>query len=185
MNSPIRRSSAANPDLDWSQVRETVLMLTLAVTQIEKGMRDGDDSITMLADLFTGMMSNAEEILKAANALPDSLEKSLIIANFHDISTKMHKAIVAFQFYDKLAQRLTHVNLSLQSLGDLIAAPERLYNPTEWRNLQERIKSKYNIETDRRMFDAILAGASIEEALSLGESEFHLPDVEEEGIELF
>ena len=33
-----RGSSAHNPDLNWSQVRETVLMLELAAVQIETAM---------------------------------------------------------------------------------------------------------------------------------------------------
>ncbi len=36
-------SSAQNPDLDWSQGRETVRMVNLAVAQIEMSMTEGDD----------------------------------------------------------------------------------------------------------------------------------------------
>lgn len=33
--------------LDWSQVRETVRMINLAVAQIEMSMNEGDDSIEL------------------------------------------------------------------------------------------------------------------------------------------
>ncbi|MDM8516422.1 hypothetical protein QUF76_09500 [Desulfobacterales bacterium HSG16] len=163
-------SSSANPDLDWSQVRETVLMLNLAAAQIEQAMRDGDDSVTALAGLFTSMMDNARAISSAAEKLPEGEVKDTVTENYEDISQKMNTAIVAFQFYDKLAQRLAHVCESLSYLGELIGDYHRLYSPREWNGLQELIKSKYNNEEDRKMFQAILDGSSVEEALKCGET---------------
>ncbi|MDM8524777.1 hypothetical protein QUF80_15520 [Desulfococcaceae bacterium HSG8] len=165
MHEKIIPSDAISPDLDWSQIRETVFMLNLAVAQIERAMREGDDSVTELSNSFTSMMENVGAIGEAAEELPDSGEKFAITKNFREISEKMNTAIVAFQFYDKLAQRLSHVCQSLASLGELITNPYRLYNPREWRGLKEKIKSRYHIDSDKQMFDAILRGASIEEAL--------------------
>ena len=39
-NNHPRGTSAHMPDLNWSQVRETVLMLELAAVQIESAMKD-------------------------------------------------------------------------------------------------------------------------------------------------
>ncbi len=163
-------SSSANPDLDWSQVRETVLMLNLAVAQIEKAMRDGDDSVTALAEMFTSMMDNVRAISSVTEQLPQGEIKAEVTKNYEEMSDKMNTAIVAFQFYDKLAQRLAHVCESLSYLGELIGDYQRLYSPREWNGLQELIKSKYNNEEDRKMFQAILDGTSVEEALRLGET---------------
>ena len=49
----LRPSTAARPDLDWSQVRETILMLDLAVAQMEMAMRDSADSVDVLTHAFT------------------------------------------------------------------------------------------------------------------------------------
>lgn len=160
-------STYNTPDLDWSQVRETVLMLNVATAQIEHAMRDGDDSITKLAELFTGMMGHIQIIGKAVEYLADSPAKTAIASNFQETSQKTHEAIVAFQFYDRLLQRLTHVTNSLADLADLISDPERLYNPYEWYGLQARIKSKYTLFQDRQMFEAVLNGASVAEALEI------------------
>jgi hypothetical protein len=81
----------------------------------------------------------------------------------------MNGAIVALQFYDKLSQRLTHISHALASMAELINNPERLTSPYEWHGLQEMIKSKYTNEPDRAMFDAILNGSSVEEAIKLSE----------------
>lgn len=179
-------SKAAKPDLDWSQIRESVLMLNLAVAQIEKTMRDGDDSVTALAEMFTSIMGNVQAIRKAAENLPDNEDKSAIQENFLGASEKMRTAIIAFQFYDKLAQRLSHVSYSLASLGNLIADPDKLYNPREWSGLQDLIKSKYNIESDRKMFNAILDGATVQEAMQIKVKEEESPIMpEDDNIELF
>ncbi|MBI1422840.1 MAG: hypothetical protein GC149_05175 [Gammaproteobacteria bacterium] len=160
-------STAFKPDLDWSQVRETVMMLNLAVAQIVHSLQDGDESITALGDSFTAMVGNIEMARSAASELAESVEQETILSNCAMASAKMQEAIVAFQFYDRLSQRLSHVAKSLSALGTLVGDQARLYNPYEWRGLQEKIKSRYTLETERRMFEAILTGASVEEAMHL------------------
>lgn len=161
-------STANRPDLDWSQVRETVLMLNLAVAQIEKTMHEGDESIDTLMETFSSMVGGVQAIAMAAENLQDTPEKDTILANVKPAAEKINGAIMAFQFYDKLTQRLNHVSNSLGALGKLIENPARLYNPYEWHGLQAMIKSKYTIEQDRKMFEAILNGSSVAEALNLG-----------------
>ncbi|MDT8382877.1 MAG: hypothetical protein RRB22_00520 [Gammaproteobacteria bacterium] len=41
----IRPSNSDNPDLDWSQVRESVMMLDLVIAQIAGSLQDGDESV--------------------------------------------------------------------------------------------------------------------------------------------
>jgi hypothetical protein len=62
----ISPSTASSPDLDWSEVRETVLMLYLAVGQIEVSMRDGEDSVNHLTDSFTSMAGGVQTMEFAA-----------------------------------------------------------------------------------------------------------------------
>ncbi|NOY67000.1 MAG: hypothetical protein GXP13_06285 [Gammaproteobacteria bacterium] len=160
-------SNAQNPDLDWSQIRETIQMLNLAVAQIENAMREGDDSINTLTDSFTSMIGGSEVIRLAGEALDDGNEKKAILENCEEINKKMQSTIIAFQFYDKLSQRISHVSNSLSALSSLVGNPQQLYNPFEWKGLQEKIKSKYTIERDREMFDILLNGATVEEALQV------------------
>jgi hypothetical protein len=165
------KSTSAKPDLNWSQVKETVLMLNVAVSHIERTMRDGDDSINTLVESFTPLVGKTQIIHKAAENLPETDEKSTILGNCRDISAKMNGAIVALQFYDKLSQRLSHISHALGSMAELVHDSKRLFDPYEWHGLQQMIKSKYTNEPDRDMFDAILNGASVEEALKLAENQ--------------
>lgn len=176
-------SNALNPDLDWSQIRETVLMLNLAVAHIENAMKEGDDSVNTLTNSFTTMIGNTEVIRLAMESLEDGNEKTVIKENCEEIHAKMQSAIIAFQFYDKLTQRISHVANSLSALGNLVAHDEHVYNPFEWKGLQEKIKSKYTIESDRAMFDLLLSGASVEEALRVNREKEH--QAKEDDIELF
>lgn len=175
--------SPKKPDLDWSQVRETVLMLNLAVAQLEWSMKEGNESVDTLTDTFASLVGGIQAIGMAAENLPDTPEKNTIKANIEPATDKINSAIVAFQFYDKLSQRLAHVSNSLAALGHLIDEPTRLFNPHEWHGLQAMIKSKYTIKQDRIMFEAILNGATIEEAHQLSVSENN--DDGNDDIELF
>ena len=163
-------STARNPDLDWSQIRETILMLALTIAQIEMAMRDSDGSVEVLSNSFTSMMGQVKMIERTAASLPEmegvTGAKAAIIDNCNTVSEMMRSAIVAFQFYDKLTQRLGHVNGSMSALADLIADQRRLYNPYEWMGMQEKIKSRYTMEEERIMFDAIMQGKTIKQALA-------------------
>ncbi|CDI01242.1 MAG: hypothetical protein WAU60_13780 [Candidatus Competibacter denitrificans] len=164
-------STARNPDLDWSQIRETILMLALSVAQIEMSMRDSDGSVEVLSNSFTSMAGQVKMIERTAASLPESAEtteaRAAIIENCASVGDMMRSAIVAFQFYDKLTQRLNHVTSSLGSLADLISDVRRLYNPYEWLGMQEKIRSRYTMEEERLMFEAIMQGKTIKQALVL------------------
>ena len=157
------------PDLDWSQVRETVLMLELSAGQIEAAMKDSSNSVEVLTDVFTTMAGYMRMIGDTVAALPDEGEpgdaKVKLQGATEHVSGMVHQAIIAFQFYDKLVQRLSHVNHSLASLSALVGDKSRLYNPEEWIGLQEKIRSKYSMREEVEMFEAVLSGKSIEEAL--------------------
>ncbi|MBZ4194416.1 MAG: hypothetical protein LAE24_08920 [Candidatus Contendobacter sp.] len=164
-------STARHPDLDWSQVRETLLMLALAVSQIEMSMRESDGSVEVLSNSFTSMVGQVKMIEKTVAALPDMTEmtdaKTTIIGSCTTVSEMMHSAIIAFQFYDKLTQRLNHVTTSLGALADLVNDQRRLYNPYEWLGMQEKIKSRYTMEEERLMFEAIMQGKTVKQALAI------------------
>ena len=172
------KSTAVRPDLDWSQVHETVRMLTLSIVLIEHSMSEGDESVDTLADAFAGIVSETEGMTRVVQKLPDSDEKTALLAVNKSVTNQIRSAITAFQFYDKLCQRLSHVSGSLDSLSDIISDPSRLYNPAEWHILQQAINSKHTIEKDRLLFEAILGGASIKEAVAMSDNTAKDDDIE-------
>jgi hypothetical protein len=169
MNEITGPSTAGDPDLDWSQVRETVRMLFLAVAQIEIALRESDDSVGHLTNAFTTMMGYEKIIAMAADELPDddnfAVLRDRIKHNAQQASQEMQAAIIAFQFYDKLTQRLSHVASSVESLSELVADTGRIYNPNEWKQLQTQIKSKYSMREEHEMFDSVMQGSDIRDAV--------------------
>lgn len=167
-NAP-RGTTAHAPDLNWSQVRETVLMLELAAVQIEAAMRDSNASVEVLTHSFTSMAGYMQRISQAVESLPDTGEVGAAKQNLSGVSEHVtgmvHQAIIAFQFYDKLVQRLAHVGLSLGDLSQLVAEPGRLFNPAEWVHLQAKIRSKYTTREEIAMFDAVMQGIPVQTAV--------------------
>jgi hypothetical protein len=169
MSQEVRGSGAPAPEPDWSQVRETVLMLELAAGQVEAAMKDSSGSVEVLTDTFTSLVDTLQHIDAAVDTLPDTIGNGLVKAEIQSntqlVAAKVRQAIVAFQFHDKLAQRLDHVCQSLAGLSRLVSDRERLAQPAEWRNLQQDILAKYSMCEERAMFDAVLRGSSVREAL--------------------
>lgn len=184
-------STALKPDLDWSQLKETVLMLNLAVAQIDESMNDGNSSVATLSESFTSLATNLRDIQSSVRLMKDEEVdadklKLIIEGSTTTALDKVDSAIMAFQFYDKLTQRLDHVSRSLGSLTTLISDPSALYSPTEWRTLQHSIRSKYTMEEERIMFDKVIAGVPIEEALAdFRQTVLSRINTEEDEIELF
>lgn len=170
MTEDVARGSRAHaPDLDWSQVRETVLMLELAAGQVDAAMSDSNTSVNVLTDTFTSLADTLNLIDAAVSTLPDTIGNGLVKAEIQEntqfVAAKVRQSIVAFQFYDKLVQRLDHVCHSLAGLSHLVSDKSRLYNPDEWKQLQEEILAKYTMVEERAMFDSVLKGVSVKEAL--------------------
>lgn len=178
-------STAARPDLDWSQVQETLLVLNMAVAQIEVAMRDSGGSVDVLTQSFTSMHDNLMTLVAAAESLPDSPAKQAIQAAGQAASGQTRQAIVAFQFYDRLSQRLTHACRSLDDLSAIISDPARLYNPAAWHGLQQMIRSRYTMEDEKRMFDALLQTGSVQAALEQFTHNGHPQSGDASDVELF
>ena len=179
-------SSAQQPDLDWSQINETVRMLNLSVAQISMAMNEGDDSVGSLTDAFTSMVDSVNNIENVATSINDqSVEadaKASMLENCSSVQGKIEHAIIAFQFYDRLSQRLDHVKHALEQLSGIVTDRGRLYDPQAWTELQNVILSKYTMKEEQDMFDALIKGASVEEALEQVRNADHNND---DDIELF
>lgn len=159
-----------NPGLDWNLLRETILMLELAAGQIEHAMKDSNTSVEVLTDSFTSMAGYLHSMSTVLDSLPDTGEsgekKSEMQRMAMNVTGMVQQSIIAFQFYDKLSQRLTHVCHSLAAMNELVADQGRLYSPHEWAALQEKIRSKYTTAEEHALFEAVMHGVPVREALN-------------------
>lgn len=171
---------------EWSQLRETVLMLELAGGQIVAAMRESDQSVDALVSSFTGMAGVATSMQHKLAALPElpeiAAERSELCALSGEFGGMVERAVVAFQFYDKLVQRLSHVIDGLAGLSDIVGEPARYRTQAEWQHLHDQIRQRFSTAEERKLCDAVLAGLSVEQALGRFVEDLHQ---HHEDIELF
>lgn len=157
-------SSSHNPDLSWDQTRETITMLALAIVQIESSMTDGEQSVNTLTHSFTEMAQYVAKIRDVSHEISSGKldrHKRTITHNTQELEDSIREAVVAFQFYDRISQRLDHVCNSLDRLGGLLSDKDAQDAPEKWQALQNSIETSYTMEAERIMFEHILQGQSI------------------------
>ena len=172
------KNKETNNEKNWGQVRETVLMINVAVARIEHAMNEGNESVTTLSESFVDIVNAAKQIALAAEKLERSPVKTVIEENCQSISQRMQGAIIAFQFYDKLNQRLSHVSKSLGSLTGILNNSSKINEQKVWLELQNTIRSKYTLDADQQIFNDVLNGMPIEDALKIAQQKTKNNDIE-------
>lgn len=161
--------------LGWKELQDTVLTLNLAVAQIKMSMNDGDNSVSTLIDSFTSLSGCVQVIESASSEIPDQPGPSTncrairetVQTNVDLVSEKVGAAIVAFQFYDKLTQRLSHVSTSLTALAELVAVSGDSIPHEQWHDLREQIRQTFSMVDEASMYDAIMDGEAVEAAIDI------------------
>lgn len=144
--------------------------LDLASGEIKLSMKDATGSIQMLTKTFMEMVRDVHEIKAIAEEM--RREKDLnrleeIIKTCDGYLDKVQDGTTGFQFYDKLTQRLTHTSESMKQLRDLIEEPTKLQDEKQWLTFKNDLEKRYNTETDRKFFQAMMEGSSIKEAIRI------------------
>ncbi len=160
-----------NSNGDWCHVSETVNMLYLAVCQIEATMSDANSSVNTLTQSFTHLANHtcdASESAQTINAVSqlDGFKRELTKTTT-ELRENISQAVQAFQFYDRVCQRIDHVARSLEKVSALLEDEANLHRPDSWKQVQDKIKSSYTMEAERIMFEFIMRGGSVKEALEI------------------
>ena len=181
------------PDLDWSQLGETVKMFRIAVALIEHSMSDGDNSVREMIDQFSDMAGKVAQIRlqvqhmherqkSAFDGLTDLTKeqqeekiqecaehlkkmRGTIEHNCASLNHSFDQSIIAFQDFDRLSQQLEHVGRALSATANLVEDRQRIFDPYEWLYLQEKIRSTFAMVDAQVLFESMVQGESKEEAL--------------------
>jgi hypothetical protein len=157
---------------NYSHIKDTLTMLGITIAQIRTSLSDSNSDIDTLSSTFAQIADNVLTIHDSAKSIScvepkDQLELELIQAASSAAKAKISAAVVDFQFFDRLHQRLTHVTKSLDDMSALIRNPDRLQDPAAWMELQSNLHNSYSMESERLMFASIMDGSSIEDAIAL------------------
>lgn len=177
---------------DLIHIKETITMLCLAVCQIEASVKESNTSVDALTASFTDLADHSREVDDHVQAMDDLSDLNDIKRQVNETSVEMQEkikqAITAFQFYDRVSQRLDHVARNLERVSEVIGNPSDINNPAIWENIQNEVKGSYSMESERIMFEHIMRGASVKEALEIYHHHFDKEEAGEENgdeIELF
>jgi hypothetical protein len=166
-----------NSDKQWLHVEETIKMLCLAVCQIEASVADSGQSVDELTHSFTRLAEHSTHVHQQIQDLDDRDQiqefKKNISETSNEMLAKIHQAVTAFQFYDRFSQRLDHVARSLENVSEVMSDEKVRNDPKAWQAIQASVMSSYSMDSERLMFEHILRGDSVREALEIYRHHFN------------
>ena len=136
-------------------------MLGLCEAQMESALQESDKAVDALIQAFTTLVDATRSISAFTEKLPPELKASLpadIDSQVATISKQMGAAVMAFQFYDKLTQRLGHVRYSLSTLALFVCDRNQTAQPDQWKRLLNTMRRLYKTEEERQIFQMIMDG---------------------------
>jgi hypothetical protein len=138
----------------WTPEQQIARMLELCEAQMESALSDSDVAVEALIKSFAGL-------IEAGQALGSHSEKS---PELDALRKQTAAAVVAFQFYDKLTQRLEHVRYSLSALAMFVCDRAKSGEREQWGRLFTTLRRLYRTEEERQIFKLMVDGASAEQA---------------------
>jgi len=164
-----------------TDMRELSSFLELMIDQIslllqESGESVGEliGSIMMMADNIDKIEQQVPELIKASkNSHQNAVDAEITdVADILSVSetikalcseseSNMEKVVTACQFYDRLSQRILHIQENLQAVSEVTRAQDKQH-PALWQRLHDRMRSVYTLEQEQRLYWALLKRLSAE-----------------------
>ncbi|MDH4274427.1 MAG: hypothetical protein OEW08_05270 [Gammaproteobacteria bacterium] len=148
----------------WSHEDETALIMKLAAAQTGLSLTQASASVNTLTANFAEMVSTIHAIKLEAEQTPSATTKR-ILEHCEQFLDRVQGALVGFQFYDRMHQRLDHIARHLENTLQLVGNKVAINDPVAWQTLKEKIKTSYNIEEDRVLFEQVMQGIPVKEAV--------------------
>lgn len=184
--------------LGAKEVQETILILNLSVAQIDLSISEGDNSVNTLIDSFSFMSKHIETIQDTGCKIAEmtagiegvDAHQSLLLSEAGELSQKMQQAVIAFQFYDKLSQRLDHVSHGLSGLAEIVSHEMKVKDAEEWENFKSSVRKGTTMREEEELFelifdDGIAAETAIEIMKDRMRQRMNEPEEEEDEVMFF
>jgi hypothetical protein len=149
----------------WSPEQQIANMLELCGVQMESALQDSDVAVDALIKAFTSVAETARVMNAMAEQLPAEARlhiEQTLNKQLDEITRQIAAAVVSFQFYDKLTQRLGHVRYSLSSLAQFVCDRAQSSERDQWRRLLNALRRLYRTEEERKIFEMITEGISVD-----------------------
>lgn len=148
-DNPVEMPTAAQ---EWTPEQQIANMLALCEAQIEAALSESDIAV--------------DALIKSFGALADLTAAGQAGAEAQAMSKQIADAVVAFQFYDRLTQRLGHVRYSLTTLAQFVCDRSQSGEREQWRQLFMELRRQYRTQEERQIFQLMVEGMPAEAARS-------------------
>jgi hypothetical protein len=149
--------------LGSTELQQTLLMLNLSIAQIDLSISEGGFSVNKLIDSFTFMAEQLEEMQVSSREILENskdshiveIHNNMLMTQTGELGQKMHQAVIAFQFYDRLSQRLHHVSKGLSGLGEIVSHEMRVADMGEWEAFKESVRISTSMKEEKELYELI------------------------------
>lgn len=181
--------SGTEPSEEWTAEQQIARMLELCEAQMESALSESDVAVEALIKAFTAVTDSTRSLgarLERSPSDSSNTDSADLDRQLNHIQKQMAHAVVAFQFYDKLTQRLGHVRYSLSTLAMFVCDKNQTRQREQWERLFGTLRRLYRTEEEREIFQLMVNGASGDEARAQAEHHSEPRDADSTGeIELF
>ena len=128
---------------------------------MESALNESDRAVDALVKAFTGLADSTRAITALTQTMSPEAKAMLgedLQQRAEIITRQVANAVVAFQFYDKLTQRLGHVRYSLSTLALFVCDRAQAAEPDQWDRLLKTLRRLYRTEEERQIFQMIMDG---------------------------
>ena len=141
----------------------------LAAAQIQVCMSEVDVEVNQLTDSFTDIVNQDRRLRELIESLPENEEvlpiKQSISMQSTALGSNVRNSIIAFQFFDRMCQRLEH---SIECLKELSNIEETNFEAHigEIDRLKDAIYKSYTMEEERSLYDELLSKHDFDQAIN-------------------
>jgi len=155
----------------YSELHSRIAELTrIGAAQLLVSVAEADESVDSLTASFTEIVKQDRSLRALLEQLPDEPEiapiKDALAAQASALGNNVRNSIIAFQFYDRLCQRLDHTTQCLRDLS-VLEESDFEQHAEDIMKLRDSIYSKFTMEEERILYDAVLNNDDFEQAIEI------------------
>lgn len=145
-----------------------VKSLELAAAQIEMSLQDSAEAVSQVLESVLDISVNLGEIDSTLTDASGDLTKeaqSRVLALSSRSVELVNSAVMAMQFYDRLSQRLEHVEHNLCAISKVMQVPGAEHKEM-WEVLQTRLKAVYSTEQEQELMALVQEQGDLADAVA-------------------
>ncbi len=130
--------------------------LFTAAQRIQNALDEATPSVEQLGEAFTTIISSSRQLSELVRADDSGAHLAEMQQHCGCIEKQAGSAIMGFQFYDRLSQRLGHINASLLAIAELLRDTGPLPTQQDWEDLVVKIIETLCLDDDKASVATLL-----------------------------